>query len=209
MRWAVVVPVKRLDRAKSRLGDPVRPSRAELALAMALDTVAAALGCPDVDAVLAVCDDQTAISGLRELGAVVVADEPAAGLNPALAHGADVARQRLPTGAVAALSADLPALDPPTLGRALNAAAEYARAFVADAAGTGTTLLTARPGQALVPAYGGNSRQRHRAAGAVELDATGLDRLRRDVDTMADLWAAAELGVGARTAALLSALDRG
>ena len=45
VRWSVVVPVKRLASAKTRLRDPVgRPGRAhaELALALALDTVAAA-----------------------------------------------------------------------------------------------------------------------------------------------------------------------
>ena len=45
VRWSVVVPVKRLDVAKSRLyaaGRP-RPEHAELALALALDTVAAAV----------------------------------------------------------------------------------------------------------------------------------------------------------------------
>ena len=54
--WAIVVPVKRLAVAKSRL--LVAPTvRAELALAMALDSVAAALACPLVSTVVAVSDD--------------------------------------------------------------------------------------------------------------------------------------------------------
>src|SRR5436305_745035 len=76
---------------------------------------------------------------VRALGARTVPDAPDRGLNPALDHGA------LSTGAVAvaALSSDLPALRPQELAAALAAAAAADRCFVADAAGTGTTLLTA------------------------------------------------------------------
>src|SRR4051794_26682430 len=53
-RWGIVVPVKRLTIAKTRLqsyGDAVRQ---DLALAFALDVVAAGLGCDLVEAVLVV-----------------------------------------------------------------------------------------------------------------------------------------------------------
>ncbi len=56
------------------------------------------------------------------------------------------------------------------------------------------------------PAFGLGSRDRHRAAGAAkELDLPALRGLRQDVDTPADLRLAADLGLGPRTAA---ALDR-
>ena len=70
-----------------------------------------------------------------------------------------------------------------------------------DAAGTGTTLLTARPGVALAPAFGVGSAARH-AADSVALEGGG--GLRNDVDTAADLVAAGALGLGAATAAALA-----
>ncbi|MBW1598147.1 2-phospho-L-lactate guanylyltransferase [Streptomyces sp. JJ38] len=199
-RWSVVVPLKTLGLAKSRLAptfdDDLRP---RLALAFALDTVTAALACPGVWSVVVVTDDPLATRELTSLGARVLPDIPGAGLNPALRHGAERVRAQAPRTHLAALNADLPALRPAELGRVLAAAARFPRAFLADAAGVGTTLLTARPGVALAPAFGGESRRRHRASGAVELGVTGVDSVRRDVDTGADLGAALALGVGCHT----------
>jgi 2-phospho-L-lactate guanylyltransferase len=86
------------------------------------------------------------------------------------------------------------------LGAALRAAADFPRAFVADAQGTGTTLLTA-VSTALRPHFGTGSARAHAEDGAVALvgDWPGLVR---DVDTDADLWAVLALGVGPRTRAL-------
>jgi hypothetical protein len=91
LTWSVVIPVKVLARAKSRLAGLAGPARSELALAMAADTVRAAAACPVVATVVVVTDDPAAASALGALGAWVVADEPDAGLNPALAHGAAMA----------------------------------------------------------------------------------------------------------------------
>jgi 2-phospho-L-lactate guanylyltransferase len=200
--WSIVVPVKLLRLAKSRLAveSGLRP---DLVLAMALDTTAAALACARVAQVVVVSDDPRASGQLRGLGATVVRDEPDAGLNPALAHGIAVAREHEPDAGVATMSADLPALRPAELARALDAAAGHPRAMVPDAELRGTTLLTARPGVDLVPAYGADSRARHVRLGHAVVDVSGIESVRRDVDTLADLWAAARLGAGPRTSALL------
>jgi 2-phospho-L-lactate guanylyltransferase len=198
----VVVPVKRLQEAKSRLYAPgrPRPDHAALALALAVDTVAAAGAAAAVARVLVVTDDPEAAAAVRAAGALVVADEPDAGLNPALAYGARRAAAADPTAGVALLSADLPALRPAELTAALAAAAEHPRSFVPDAAGGGTTLLAARPGVPVDPRYGAGSAAAHLASGAVGL--TGdWPSLRRDVDTPADLLAAAALGLGPATRA--------
>lgn len=206
MQWSLVIPVKALARAKSRLtdttGDEVRPG---LALAFAQDTVAATLACPEVRDVAVVTDDPLAGRELSVLGAVIVPDEPAGGLNAALAHGAGVVRSRRPGAAVAALNADLPALRPAELGRVLRAATAFPRSFLADAAGIGTTLLAAGPGRELRPAFGVDSRRRHLASGAVELATHSVDSVRQDVDTGDDLRAALALGAGARTVAAVEA----
>ena len=206
--WSVLLPVKVLAQAKSRLAGLAGPRRAELALDLACDTVTAVLGCAAVARAVVITDDPVAAAALGGLGALVVPDEPRDGLNAALRHGAAFAAERWPGAGTAALSADLPALRPAELGRALDAAAVRPNAFVADAAGGGTTLYTAAPGAAFRPAFGLASRTRHASDGATELELRDIPGLRRDVDTPADLRGAAALGLGPRTAPLAAELLR-
>ncbi|TLS39793.1 2-phospho-L-lactate guanylyltransferase [Streptomyces montanus] len=207
MQWTLVIPLKALARAKSRLSDTADDGlRPGLALAFAQDTVAAALTCAAVRDVAVVTDDVLAGRELAALGARIVPDEPAGGLNAALTHAASVVRTRSPESPLAALNADLPALRPLELTRVLDAAAAFPRAFLPDAAGTGTTLLAAAAGRELLPAFGTDSRIRHRASGAVEITLGAVDSVRQDVDTGDDLRAALTLGVGPRTAAAVAAL---
>ena len=198
--WSVVVPAKRLPAAKTRL-QPLTAragvDHAALVLALLADTVTAALACPRVEVVVVVTDEPAAAGLVRGLGARTVADEPDRGLNPALEHGA----RQAGGSAVAALSSDLPALRPEELAAALTAAEFLPRSFVADAQGTGTTLLAA-VGTPLRPRFGRGSAEAHRRDGAVPL-AGGWPGLLRDVDTPADLRAALDLGTGARTSALI------
>ncbi len=110
----------------------------------------------------------------------------------------------------AVLLADLPCLRPHDLGAALDAAdaqlaAGRAAAVVPDAAGTGTVLLAQGPGPVRPTRFGPGSAAAHAADGAVRLE-LALPRLRRDVDTPADLEAALALGVGPATLAALAAL---
>ncbi|MGW1269748.1 2-phospho-L-lactate guanylyltransferase [Streptomyces sp. NPDC002491] len=207
MRWTLVIPLKPLALAKSRLADTAADGlRPGVALAFAEDTVAAALASPAVRDVAVVTDDALAARTLAALGARIVPDEPGAGLNAALAHGAAVVRTLRPDAPLAALNADLPSLRAPELARVLDAAAEFPRAFLPDAAAIGTTLLAVAPGRALRPAFGPDSRARHRASGAVELRLDAVDSVRQDVDTGEDLRAALALGVGPRTAAATARL---
>ena len=200
-RWGVVVPVKSLDVAKSRLAGFGDHGRRGLALAFAQDVVRAAVACPLVRQVLVITDDDDAGRELALLGADIRPDLPAAGLNPALEHGAALLREGL---GVAALSSDLPALKAADLGATLAGAAR--RFFVADADGRGTTLLAAAAGAPLLAAYGPGSAQLHRSSGAQEV--AGAPGLRRDVDTPDDLAAAVTLGVGPSTAAVLVGLGQ-
>jgi 2-phospho-L-lactate guanylyltransferase len=202
--WVAVMPIKPLSVAKSRLrGAAAGVRHDDLVLAMARDTVAAALACGRVDRVVVVTDDPLAGPVLVALGAQWLPDAPRAGLNAAFAHGA---RQ----GAwVAALTADLPALRPDELAAALDAATSVGtRAYVDDAAGTGTVLLTAPAGVDLDPRFGPGSAAAHARSRAVRL--TGdWPGLRRDVDTPADLAVAVALGVGSHTTELLPAARYG
>ncbi|MFD9394709.1 2-phospho-L-lactate guanylyltransferase [Streptomyces sp. NPDC060000] len=201
MQWTLVIPLKPLALAKSRLADTATDGlRPGLALAFAEDTVAAALASPAVRDVAVVTDDALAGRVLAALGARIVPDEPRGGLNAALAHGAAAVRAVRPDAPLAALNADLPALRPPELARVLDAAGEFPRSFLPDAAEIGTTLLAVAAGRELLPAFGADSRARHRSSGAVELLLEAVDSVRQDVDTGEDLRAALSLGVGPRTA---------
>jgi 2-phospho-L-lactate guanylyltransferase len=223
--WTVLLPVKVLARAKSRLAVLAGERRRELALALAADTVAAVLACPEVARVLVVTSDPVAGPLLASLGAVIVPDEPAGHgnsgdhrepgglgpqdpLNAALRHGAALAARRWPGTGLAALTADLPALSPAELTTALRAAGTAAAraAFVPDAAGVGTTLYAVPPGGDFLPLFGGASRARHAASGAAEIDLDGMAGLRRDVDTPEDLQVVLALGAGPRTTALAGEL---
>jgi 2-phospho-L-lactate guanylyltransferase len=114
-------------------------------------------------------------------------------------QGTDAARGATDAVAVVALTADLPAMRPEDLESALVAAARAGRrAFVPDLEGTGTVLLAAPAGEALAPQFGPGSAAAHLRSGAARLEGA-WPSLRRDVDTPADLDAAARLGLGAHT----------
>lgn len=192
--WTIVVPMKALPEAKTRLAsasaDP--SAHAGLVAAIRADTLRAAA---DVGRILLVVDRMTPdISGWP----VLVQSGP--GLNQALREAAAHVVSQRPSDGVAALVGDLPALRSEELRAALALAAEHPRAFVIDANGQGTTLLTALPGCPLEPAFGPDSATRHaRAATAVAAGAG----LRLDVDTASDLDRARELGLGSATIAEL------
>jgi 2-phospho-L-lactate guanylyltransferase len=193
VRWTVVLPEKTCPAAKTRLlpASTSPDAHRRLVEAVRADTLAAARAAEGVARVLIVADR----AGLPDS---LVQVRP--GLNPGLVEAAAHAARTWPDDGVAALVGDLPALRPAELAAALTEAAAHPRSFVPDAEGTGTTLLAALPGIGLEPAFGADSAARHRA-GAVALDAG--PGLRRDVDTAADLLAAAELGLGPATAAEL------
>ena len=194
--WTVVIPVKSLDRAKSRLlrGDNLT-ERAGLALAFAIDVVTAVSASVSVDEVVVVTSDRDVADRLGSLGARIVGD-PRSGLNGAASAGVTTA-----LGAVAVLTGDLPALRAADLESALTEAARFPLTFVPDRQGTGTTMLTALDRRGLHPRFGVGSAELHRRAGHTMLSARAS--MRTDVDTADDLSAAIALGVGAATKAAL------
>ncbi|RKT85809.1 2-phospho-L-lactate guanylyltransferase [Saccharopolyspora antimicrobica] len=199
----LVVPIKPLHLAKSRLlGEGARrpEAHAELVMAVALDTVAAARRADGVAGIVVVTSDPALTAEFTAEGVEVLADLPAAGLNAALRHGDAALRARV--ARVGALQADLPALRPDDLGAAIRAAGAD-RSFCPDHHGTGTTLLLAEPGRPLDPRFGSGSADAHAGSGAKPLVGP-WDSLRCDVDTEADLRAATALGLGPRTKAAIA-----
>src|SRR5277367_4041650 len=70
--WTVLLPVKVLAQAKSRLAELAGERRHELALALASDTVSAVVACPHVARVLVVTSDPVAGPRLSSLGARII-----------------------------------------------------------------------------------------------------------------------------------------
>ena len=204
--FGVVVPVKPAAVAKSRLQPLGDTARRELVSAFAVDTVRAALECSVVDRVLVVTDDVALARSVRELGAEAVPDGESGSLNATLVQGAAELVRIRPELQPVALCADLPALKASDLAAALGAGLPSTPTFVADTVRVGTTMYAAPSLSLFEPQFGTRSRDAHLAHGAVEVPLDDIDSLRRDVDTPEDLRAAADLGVGSRTAWVITSL---
>ncbi|WP_084124535.1 2-phospho-L-lactate guanylyltransferase [Demequina sp. NBRC 110054] len=200
--WQVVVPVRGTAPSKSRLDLP-DTARERLARAFARDTVRAVLDATAVAEVVVVTAE-AARHVFEGMGARVVADPQPPSLSAAIATGLAACDPQAPR---AVLLGDLPALTGAALDEALSAAAAHGRAVVPDADGTGTTLLTAASGLAHSPAFGSGSYARHLAAGYASLADAAGPRMRSDVDTVADLARAAELGLGPASRRALARID--
>lgn len=194
-----VIPLKPLLRAKTRLGFDAA-TRTRLAHAFATDVVSACQRCAQIGEV-------------RVVGALPVGlearhiDDPGRGLNAALVAATVGLAARTP---VLAVMGDLPCLQEEDLSALLAACAELpegpgAGSMVADTAGTGTTCVWSLRGR-FHPQFGPRSRAHHRAGGLVELSGAGLHRVRRDVDSVADLADALRMGAGAATTAAAAEL---
>jgi 2-phospho-L-lactate guanylyltransferase len=203
--YAVLVPVKPPAVAKSRLGGLGDASRRDLAAAFAGDVVSAVLVCERVDRVLVVTDDHVLARAMSDLGADVLPDG-AADLNGTLVQAAAEVHRRDPGLRLAAVCADLPALRPDELTKALDASRSTGMSFVADQERVGTTVVVAPDVATFRPSFGPGSRHRHLEAGAHEIDAADVPTVRRDVDDPAELAQALALGVGPRTSLVATAL---
>lgn len=195
---AVIIAVKRLSEAKTRLSELFDPAgRERVVLAMLVDTITAARAVDGVASITVVTPDRTAAAAARALGASTVDDPTPAQHTDPLNNAIRVADSHLRSPDVAVLQGDLPSLQSAQFAAALAAARAHPRSFVADHSGIGTCALFAF-GVPLNPLFGTDSARRHRDDGAVELtgDWPGLSC---DIDTPDDLAVARRLGVGAHT----------
>ncbi|MFM7148166.1 MAG: 2-phospho-L-lactate guanylyltransferase, partial [Actinomycetales bacterium] len=168
--WSVILPVKLLADAKTRLH--VDHGRAELALAFFTDVLQALRSTAMVEQIHVVSDDsdvQAVVQASADERVRVVQQGPVAGLNPAIRHAASHIESLHSNAPIAVIASDLPCLDAATITMVLVQAGHHERAFVTDVQGIGTTMLFRTAGPSLDPAFGGRSRARHRKLGYIEL----------------------------------------
>jgi 2-phospho-L-lactate/phosphoenolpyruvate guanylyltransferase len=207
VRTAAILPVKRFEQAKRRLGASVAdPLRVELARAMVADVLLALAQTAAIERTIVVTREPSVASAARELDATVVEDDGKSGQSAAALLGV---RRALAEGVERALCVpgDCPALDPAELegllhmrpeadqrgqagrgGESRGAAREVV--VVPDRHGTGTNGLLLTPPDAIAPAFGPGSCERHRAlalAAGVAFRVEHPPSLLLDIDTGADL----------------------
>lgn len=197
--WTILIPVKRLDEAKSRLA----PASEGMPLAFLEDLLDATARAQRVENTVVVTGDAQVRTFCLARAVTIIDEGDRAGLNAAIGRGLAA----LPDGSsVAILTGDLPCVTASALDEVLGTAPGDRCSFVCDAQGIGTTTLLMPIGLRMHPRFGHRSRAAHRQAGFSELTGTtpSLARLRRDVDTPVDLWDAARIGVGPATRRALS-----
>jgi 2-phospho-L-lactate/phosphoenolpyruvate guanylyltransferase len=187
-----VLPVKRFGAAKQRMaGGITGGQRRDLAEAMVADVLEAIGHARAIERTIVVTGDPIAQELAAEAGAEVVPDPEDAGHVEAALAG--IARAEA-DGAerVVLLAGDCPLLDPRELDRLLTGVPGSYIGVVPDRHGTGTNALLLSPPNAIVPAFGEGSRDRHVEAARRAGVAFGIEELpsiELDLDTPADVIA--------------------
>lgn len=195
MRATAILPVKRFAAAKSRLAaSPIAAARTDVAAAMLADVLGALSHSRQVERVIVVSGEprarEAAAAGtdwLDDPDDVGHSEAALRGVAAAVAAGAECA---------ALLPGDCPLLDPGELDEALGAMTAGAVIVIPDRHGSGTNGLLLSPPDAIAPAFGPGSRERHlRLAGEAgrEGRVAALPSLALDLDTPDDLVALASL----------------
>lgn len=198
MRATAVLPVKRFAHAKSRLLDTVGPpGRAALLRAMLADVLAALDRAERIERVIVVSGEGRAEKVAMEAAKrvptpiEVLRDPDDRGHSEAAVLGI-VRAKALSADCAALLPGDCPLLDAAELDSALGRMAAGRVAVVPDRHGSGTNAVLLAPADAIGPAFGEESCERHldraRRAGhdAVREE---LSSLALDLDTPDDLEA--------------------
>ncbi len=187
----VLIPVKPLTRAKSRLSPVLtaeqRTELAELTLRRTLDVVAQL---PQVAGVLVISRDGRVLSLARGLGAHTIQESGAPELNPALMRATQVLNSWR-ADAVLILPADIPLVNADDLTNMIRMGNNHNTVVVAtDDIRDGTNVLFVRPPGLFPYAYGEASFARHqqlaRLAGA-NVHIYESELLALDLDTPEDL----------------------
>lgn len=188
----VVVPVKPLNRAKSRLAEVLTADqRQRFAEGMLRRVLTVTRSVRAVTGTLVISRDQKALAIARDLGARTVQESGTPDLNPALMRATQLlAGWR--SDSVLVLPADLPFIDPADVTGVIRAAGNASQSVVIapDHSRDGTNALFVRPPGLITYDYGHNSYERHLA----QAHATGAhvveyesENLKFDLDVPQDI----------------------
>ncbi len=189
MQATAIVPIKRFGNAKSRLaGTSAADLRPALAEAMLTDVLAELGRSELIERTVVVSGEPAAARLARESGADHLDDPDDAGHSQAAARGVIDAIGR-GVACVALLPGDCPLIRAAELDAALEAMSDGV-AVIPDRHGSGTNGLLLSPPDAIGPAFGPGSLERHlslAAAAGVDGWVAEIASLALDLDTGGDL----------------------
>ncbi len=197
MKTWIIMPVKPLLRAKSRLSAVLTPAQREkLATLMLMRNLQLLKDLPNVAGILVVSRDTKVLAVARDYGVTTVQESGQPELNPALLRATDFLKT-LNAKAVLILPTDLPLLAAEDVHNIIELGSYSGTVVIApDQEKDGTNALLVNPPGAITYHYGPASFARHRAAAELE----GLDlkiyespRVAVDIDTPEDLLTYREL----------------
>lgn len=197
MKTWIIMPVKPLLRAKSRLSAVLTPEQREkLAMALFVRNLELLQNTPRIAGVLVVSRDTKVLAVARDFGMTTVQESGQPELNSALQRATDFLKT-LGADAVLILPTDLPLLSRENIDEILDLGRYTGSIVIApDHEKDGTNALLVNPPGAISYHYGPASYARHRAAAELE----GLDvklyespRVAMDLDTPEDLLQYREL----------------
>ncbi|MBA3871929.1 MAG: 2-phospho-L-lactate guanylyltransferase [Anaerolineae bacterium] len=196
----VIVPVKPLNQAKTRLSQVLSPEeRQHLAETMLRHVLGVVQHVPQLMGTLVISRDNKALSIAREYGARTVQESGAPELNAALMRATQVI-SRLNGSAILILPADLPLIIQEDVQGIIRMGEDEPSVVIStDKHQDGTNAMFIRPPGLFDYAYGPGSFRRHidkaREVGA-EVHIYESERLSLDIDMPADLKFYSELSQG-------------
>lgn len=189
--WAVI-PVKPLNRAKSRLAHVLSPEqRFEFARMMLLQVLSVTLQSPRITGVVVISRDTRAIGIAREMGAKTIQESSYSDLNPALERATSVLRAWR-AGAILIIPADLPFINHTDIDGVIDANSDETQCVVlaTDRHADGTNVMLVRPPGLIEYGYGVGSFRRHAEAAhvmGVTVATYESERVMLDIDEPHDL----------------------
>jgi 2-phospho-L-lactate guanylyltransferase len=187
----VIIPVKPLNRAKSRLAGVLSPEqREQLAESMFRHVLEAVRSLPQIIGTLVISRDSRALAIARDYGAKTVQETGTPELNAALERATQVVAS-WGGKSVLVLPADLPLVTAEDIENILALGNGVRTVVIAtDQNQDGTNALYMRPPGVIAYAYGPGSYQRHSQLAreaAAEIKVYASERLALDVDVQDDL----------------------
>ena len=190
-RWPtmtyVLIPLKRLDKSKTRLSSVLTlEERVELTIAMLEDVVESAVHAEGVERVYVINNDVELSRNMKAYGVKMLRD-PGKGLNNALKVWLKKFERESKSTLI--LPADIPLIKSEDLEQVIRLGAHHDM-VISPSRNMGTNALLLKPPTLLKPLFGSNSFQRHLKSALemnVKLKVFENERIGFDVDNPSDL----------------------